>query len=108
MPTKQVTFSFPADAWDGIVESLTEYSYQAFIPNPDYLSDPATQPQQIANPLSREDAATQVIIDFVEGKYKDWGIRTGLAPAQVAATSAAEARAAEVRAATTITVTEAA
>lgn len=105
MPNKQVIFSFPSDAWDGIVQSLTENKYQEQITNPDY--EPGSEePEMIDNPVTREEAATQAIVTHVEAVFKAWSIRQNLAPAQQAVKDAAEARAAEVRAATSISVTD--
>jgi hypothetical protein len=101
---KKVTFQFPDDAWDGIQMSLTEYSYQAFVPNPAYAANPATEPQQIPNPVTREEAATQVIVDFVEQRYKEWARRAAMAPVEQQVQAQVETRAAEVRTATSITV----
>jgi hypothetical protein len=103
---KKISVQFPDDAWDGIQMSLTEYSYQAFVPNPAYAANPSTEPQQIPNPVTREQAATQAIVDFVEQRYKDWARRAAMAPVEQQVQAQVEARAAEVRTSTNVIVEE--
>ncbi len=100
----KVTFEFPDDAWDGVVASLTEHSYQAFVPNPEYQASPSTEPQQIPNPVTRDQAAYQVVLEFIAQRYKDWGRRQALAPVQTQVNAAVDSRAAEVIAATKVVI----
>lgn len=102
---KRFVFEVPDDAAEGIIESLCEYQYQNYVPNPAYnpVSAP-TEPPQIANPMTKEQFAGKRVIDWIGGIFKDYSVRANLAPVQEQVRQAADARVAEVAAATTFTI----
>lgn len=104
MDTKKITFEFPADAWHGIVSALTEWKYQDTIANPAYDGTELTVPPYVPNPVTREEAAIQVIRDFVSEQYKAWAERTAMAPVQQQIQEQVQARAIEVDTATKVSV----
>lgn len=104
MDTKKITFEFPADAWNGIVASLTEWRYQEAIPNSAYDGTDLTVPPYTPNPVTREEAAIQAIKDYVSEQYKAWAERTALAPVQQQIQAQVQARAIEVDTATKVSV----
>ena len=71
MTTKKVVFEFPEGAWDGIVQSLTQY-WPATIPNPAYDGSDPTVPPMIPNNMDRGEAATKNIQKYVEDTFKTW------------------------------------
>lgn len=74
MSTKKIVFEFPASAWDGIVMSLTQYSYQELVPNPQASSDP-TKPSMIPNPKDRDEAAIEEVMNIISSRFENWAIQ---------------------------------
>ena len=104
MESKTITFTFPADAWAGIVQSLTEGAYQHLIRNPAFDGQDQTVPMQIENPKSQEEAATDVVLQFVAERFKNWASRAQFAPVQAKIQEAVAERAVQVISATTVKV----
>lgn len=75
MAIKKVTFEFPAEAWEGIVLSLTHNQWPATIPNPDYNGTDPTIPMYIPNDGDRAQAAIQQIKNYVEQQFKSWAMQ---------------------------------
>jgi hypothetical protein len=103
MATKKVVFEFPAEAWDGIVQSLTQY-WPATIPNPAYDGSDPTVPPMIPNNRDRGEAATQNIQNYVEQTFKQWAIQERMNVVNQQAQAEVSAIAQSVTAATVVTI----
>ena len=74
MATKQVVFTFPAEAWAGIVMALTQWSYQPFVSNPEAANDP-TKPPMIPNPKPRDEAALEEVMNIISQRFDAWAMQ---------------------------------
>jgi hypothetical protein len=101
--TKKVVFEFPADAWDGITKSLTQY-WPETIPNPAYDGTDPTVPPMIANNRDRGEAAVQNIQNYVEQSFKQWAIQERMNVVNQQAQAEVSAIAQTVTAATVVTI----
>lgn len=103
MATKKVEFVFPADAWDGIVLALTEYTYQAFVSNPEAVGD-NTKPPMIPNPKSRDEAAVEEVMNMISQRFDQYAMRMRMQEVEQQNRLAVQQRIQEVKQATTITI----
>ena len=103
MTTKKVVFEFPEGAWDGIVQSLTQY-WPATIPNPAYDGSDPTVPPMIPNNQDRGEAATKSIQKHVEDTFKQWAIQERMNVVNQQAQAEVSAIAQSVTAATVVTI----
>lgn len=96
MASKIVKLEFPADAYDGLIESFAV----AYARPETVLVDGVESP----NPETKEQFFPRMVIQYVAGIWKAHAQQLALASQQQQVTAAVEARAAEVMAATTVTV----
>ena len=101
----EVTFKFPADAWPGIREALTRHSYQAYVPNPEFTPQNQTVPPSIANPVSKDEAAVAEVQRIVAERWKQDALQLAQQQMYQTVQAQVDARAAQVAAATTTTIT---
>ena len=104
MAIKKVVFEFPAEAWDGIVQALTQYEWPATIPNPAYSGSDPTIPPMIPNTGDRSEAAVQHIQKYVEERFKQWAGNERRAVVNQEIDSQVSAIANSVTAATKVTI----
>lgn len=100
---KRLILTFPDDAYEGCVDAFS-VGYQPYVPNPEYESDPQTQPLQIANPITREQYAQQQVMLMIGHKWREHKIQLERAVAERAIEQAVEARLNEVVATSNVTV----
>ena len=105
MANKIVSFSFPAERWEGIELALSQ-NYQSQVRNPAFDGSDQSIPMQIANPLTREQFALQTVMDFVAQRYEQMAVQSQMQPAQAAIQAAVAATKAEVMAATVATIVD--
>ena len=99
MQKKRVTFSFPLDAWEGIMTANSQ-SYQEKIVK---FSEDGV-PSEIDNPESREDFAINSIMDVISLPWKQMQIQNAIQNAESLAKEQVKTREAEVKELTSITV----
>lgn len=100
-----VTFTFPDDAKDGIVESVaTQFGYSSEVPNPEYHTDPDKLPRMIDNPVSKDQFLGQQVMNWLSQIYANWSRTENLKPVQTQIDAAITARVEEVKAATTFEI----
>lgn len=101
MNLKKITFSFPTDAWEGIMMANSQ-NYQETVTR---FSEDGVR-SQVENPVSRESQAIENIIKTISAPWKQLKMQEAIVATQEAARLEVEAREAEVRAATEVEITE--
>ena len=104
----KVVFEFPSDAWDGICEAFAaRRNRPEKVPNPQFVigkPESDENPREIDNPETKEQFAFRSVLEYVEAEWSIFSKEQALAATKEKVNEGAKARAAEVRAATKVSV----
>lgn len=101
----KIVFDFPDDAYQGVIDCLSEYGYFEQVPNPEFDGQNGQEPM-IPNPKTREQFAHSVVLDYISQRFQNWAERARLEVVQKQVKEAVKQRAEQVMAATTVSVEE--